>query len=257
MDQNESMIFADDLSKYYGEFVAIEGISFSIPRGQVVAFLGPNGAGKTTTMRILTGFLRPSTGIARIAGLDMNTDRIEASRQLGYLPENGPLYDNMTPRELLTFFGKAREISAAQLPGRIDAVIEQCALQSVLDKPTGKLSRGYRQRVGLAQALLHDPAVLIMDEPTAGLDPNQIKEFRTNIANLAKSKTILLSTHILQEAQAVAERVLLINNGRLVFDGTCKEIEKNGSMEQAFYDLTGAATQTVGTSSGKEAADED
>lgn len=257
MEQNESMIFAEDLSKYYGEFVAIEGISFSIPRGQVVAFLGPNGAGKTTTMRILTGFLRPSTGTARIAGLDMNSDRIKASRRLGYLPENGPLYENMTPRELLTFFGNAREIESAKLSGRINAVIEQCALESVLDKPTGKLSRGYRQRVGLAQALLHDPDVLIMDEPTAGLDPNQIKEFRANIANLAKSKTILLSTHILQEAQAVAERVLLINDGRLVFDGTCNEMEKGGSLEQAFYELTGAAAVVEQAPNGKEAADED
>ena len=231
------MIEADGLSKYYGPFVAVHDISFVIPQGQVVAFLGPNGAGKTTMMRMLTGYLAPSAGGAAIAGHDVRTQRIEASRRLGYLPENGPLYPDMTPLELLTFFGQARELGAS-LRRRIDEVVELCALQLVIEKPVGKLSRGLRQRVGLAQALLHDPDVLIMDEPTAGLDPNQIRQFRENIQRLGRTKTLLVSTHILHEAEAIADRVLLVNSGRLVFDGGVGELEEGGSIEQAFYRLT-------------------
>lgn len=233
-----SMIEARNLSKYFGMFMAIKDISFTIPQGQIVAFLGPNGAGKTTTMRILTGFLRPSEGSARIAGLDVTRDRLEAAKRLGYLPENGPLYENMTPLELLTFFGEARDLKDKSLAQRIEVVTEQCALQNVLGKPIGKLSRGYRQRVGLAQALLHDPDVLIMDEPTAGLDPNQIRDFRDNITALANSKTILLSTHILQEVEAVANRVLVVHNGQLVFDGSSEDLKKERSIEESFYEMT-------------------
>lgn len=233
------MIEARGLSKFYGSFVAIKDVSFSIPKGQIVAFLGPNGAGKTTTMKILTGFLSPSEGTSSIAGLDVRADRLEASRRLGYLPENGPLYDNMTPLELLRFFGEARGMGVTQMQERIDEVVRQCALRDVLEKPIGKLSRGYRQRVGLAQALLHDPEVLVMDEPTAGLDPNQIHDFRANISHLGKSKTILMSTHILQEVTAVAHRVLLIHEGRLVFDGLPTDLLREGSLEHEFYRLTG------------------
>ena len=232
------MIEARRLSKYYGSFVAIQDVEFSIPRGQIVAFLGPNGAGKTTTMKILAGFFAPSDGSAFLGCLSVHTSRIEASRLLGYLPENGPLYENMTPLELLRFFGGARGIDGSKLQSATDRVVAECALQPVLEKPIRKLSRGYRQRVGLAQALLHDPDILIMDEPTAGLDPNQIREFRENIRRLGKDKTILLSTHILQEVEAVADRVLLINEGRLVFDGPPMELRKDGSLEQTFYRLT-------------------
>jgi ABC-2 type transport system ATP-binding protein len=234
----KTMIEAKGLSKYYGPFVAIKDISFAIPEGQIVAFLGPNGAGKTTTMKILSGYLAASEGDAAIAGLDVRKDRLEAAKKLGYLPENGPLYQDMTPLELLKFFGEARGLDDAALKKRIDTVIDQCALHQVLEKPIGKLSRGYRQRVGLAQALLHDPQVLIMDEPTAGLDPNQIREFRKNIRELGRSKTILVSTHILQEVEAIADRVLLVNNGRLVFDGTPNDLKENGSLEGPFYRLT-------------------
>ena len=232
------MIEARNLTKYFGEFMAVKDISISVPQGQIVAFVGPNGAGKTTTMRLLTGFLGPSEGSAWIAGLDVSRSRLEASRRLGYLPENGPLYENMTPMELLRFFGEARGLRDDQLKKRIDIAVEQCALQFVLEKPISKLSRGYRQRVGLAQALLHDPDVLIMDEPTAGLDPNQIREFRANITALARSKTILLSTHILQEVEAVADRLLVIHDGRLVFDGTPHDLKRGGTIEQSFYNLT-------------------
>ncbi len=234
-----TMIEASGLSRYYGPFVAVEDVSFSIPRGQIVAFLGPNGAGKTTTMKMLTGYLAPSRGDARIAGRDVRVDRIEASRRFGYLPENGPLYPDMTPAELLRFFGEAREIPAAGLDSRIREVAALTSLEQVMEKPIGKLSRGLRQRVGLCQALLHDPEVLIMDEPTSGLDPNQIREFRQNIRHLGEKKTMLISTHILREVEAVADRVLVVHRGSLVFDGTPAELEQGGSLEASFYELTG------------------
>jgi len=232
------MIEADGLSKFYGPFVAVKDITFSIPEGQIVAFLGPNGAGKSTTMKILAGYLSASEGRAKVAGFDVTKQRLEASRRLGYLPENGPLYNDMTPNDLLHFFGEARGLSRALLKERIDVVVHQASLQEVFEKPIGKLSRGYRQRVGLAQALLHDPDVLIMDEPTAGLDPNQIREFRDNIKTLGMTKTVLISTHILQEVDAVANRVLLVNDGRMVFDGSPAELKEGGSLEAPFYRLT-------------------
>ena len=235
---SRTMIEALGLTKYYGPFVATENISFSIPEGQIVAFLGPNGAGKTTTMKMLSGYLAASAGTAKIAGLDVHEDRIEASKRLGYLPENGPLYLDMTPLELLEFFGEARGLDPKRLKDRIAAVRELCALREVLEKPIGKLSRGLRQRVGLAQALLHDPEVLIMDEPTAGLDPNQIRQFRENVRILGNRKTILISTHILQEVDAIADYVLFVHNGRMVFEGTPAELKEDGSLEEPFYRLT-------------------
>lgn len=235
---NRSMIEAQGISKFYGSFVAVEDISFSIPEGQIVAFLGPNGAGKSTTMKILTGFLAPSTGTASIAGLDIQQDRIEASKRLGYLPENGPLYADMTPAELLKFFGEARGMEPDELDERTQIVVDQCAIEEVFEKPIGKLSKGFRQRVGLAQALLHDPDVLVMDEPTAGLDPNQIRDFRDNLNELGKTKTVLISTHILREVEATADRVLLVDSGRLIFDGAPDELKTDGSLEEPFYRLT-------------------
>jgi ABC-2 type transport system ATP-binding protein len=233
------MIEARNLRKQFGHFLAVRDVSFEVPRGQVVAFLGPNGAGKTTTMRLLTGFIAPTSGSARIAGIDVQQDRIAAAEHLGYLPENGPLYPDMTPHALLHFFGAARGLSGARLRDRIDAVVELCSLGSVADKPIGKLSKGYRQRVSMAQALLHDPEVLIMDEPTSGLDPNQIKGVRRLIRELGRSKTILVSTHILQEVEPVADRVLFIHDGRIVFDGPPRDFAAdNRSMEQRFGELT-------------------
>jgi ABC-2 type transport system ATP-binding protein len=233
------MIEADGLCKQFGSFLAVRDVSFSIPKGEVVAFLGPNGAGKTTTMRLLTGFVAPTHGTARIAGIDVHTERIRAAEHLGYLPENGPLYPDMTPMSLLEFFGEARGMSAALLHSRIDSVVAQCSLESVAHKPIGKLSKGYRQRVSMAQALLHDPEVLIMDEPTAGLDPNQIRGVRQMIRDLAQSKTVMVSTHILQEVEPVADRVLFIHDGKIVFDGKPAQLaSQNGTLEQAFYSLT-------------------
>ena len=233
------MIQADKLSKYYGDFAAAADVSFSIRRGEVVAFLGPNGAGKSTTMKMLTGYVSPSSGTAKIAGFDMSTQRVEGAKRLGYLPENGPLYYDMTPRSLLTFFGRARGMDAKVLKRQMEKVIELCKLGEVIGKPIGKLSRGYRQRVGMAQTLLHEPDVLIMDEPTAGLDPNQIHDVRETIKLLDETKTILLSTHILQEVTAMANRVLFINEGRLVFDGSVDELTKDGkTLEEQFSRLT-------------------
>jgi len=235
------MIEAIGLSKFYGDFAAVREVSFSVPRGQVAAFLGPNGAGKSTAMRMLTGYLAPSQGRARIAGFDVETQRVPAAAQLGYLPENGPLYPDMTPLGLLRFFGEARGLGGAKLRERVDAVVAQVALDEVLEKNISKLSKGYRQRVGMAQVLLHEPQVLILDEPTSGLDPNQIRDVRVLIRELGRTKTVLLSTHILQEVEAMADRVILISGGRIVFDGLPQEMAAGRTMEEAFYQLTGAA----------------
>ena len=235
----EGMIIADGLTKQYGRFIAVRDMTFSIPAGQVVAFLGPNGAGKSTTMKLLTGFLAPTSGSAKIAGVNVSEDRIAAAERLGYLPEDGPLYPDMTPLELLDFFGEARGLHGSYLQGRVEEVVGLCALEQVANKSIGKLSKGYRQRVSMAQALLHDPDVLIMDEPTSGLDPNQIRGVRSLIRELGRKKTILVSTHILQEVEPVADRVLFVHQGRLVFDGTPKQLTEAGkTMEDRFRELT-------------------
>jgi len=238
-DGRSPMIEAIGLSKFFGPFVATRDVSFTVPRGQVAAFLGPNGAGKSTTMRLLTGYLAPTTGEARIAGFNVSTDRIAASRVIGYLPENGPLYNEMTPVGFLTYLGQARGMATDQLSRRLDFVRDKCALDEVWHKPIGKLSRGFRQRVGMAQAVLHDPDVLILDEPTSGLDPNQVHEVRQLIRSLGATKTILLSTHILQEVQAVCSRVILISEGRIVFDGSVEEMGgAQHEMDKRFRELT-------------------
>lgn len=236
------MIEAEGLSKFYGPFAACRNVSFTVPRGQVCAFLGPNGAGKSTTMKMLTGYLAPSEGSARLAGHSVADDRIAASEHLGYLPENGPLYLEMTPAEMLTYVGRMRNLSKATLADRLAWVADKCSLGEVWRKPIGKLSRGFRQRVGMAHAMLHDPDVLILDEPTSGLDPNQVHGVRDLIRELGRTKTILLSTHILQEVRAVCERVLLINRGQLVFDGPTSQMgESEPEMETKFHELTKAA----------------
>lgn len=236
------MIEAIGLSKFYGVFAASREVSFQVNRGELVAFLGPNGAGKSTTMKMLTGYLAPSEGTAKIAGHDMSKDRLAGSARLGYLPENGPLYPDETPHSLLSFFADARGMSPEYKKTRIEAVIELCVLSSVVHKPIGKLSKGFRQRVGMAQALLHEPDVLIMDEPTAGLDPNQIAEVRTTLTKISQERTILLSTHILQEVEAMASRAIVLNEGRKVYDGPVSGLdpEKHG-LENAFHRLTGHA----------------
>lgn len=244
------MIEADRLSKFYGIFAASREISFKIHRGEVVAFLGPNGAGKSTTMKLLTGYLSPSEGVARIAGYNMATQRLQGSSMLGYLPENGPLYPDATPHSLLWFIGEARGMSPAKRTERIEAVVDLCNLHTVLHKPISKLSKGYKQRVGMAQAILHEPEVLILDEPTSGLDPNQIRGVRDMIRRLGQEKTILLSTHIFQEVDALATRAIVINEGRLIYDGSVDSMKQPGeSLDDAFYRMTkgvNALTQPEG-----------
>ena len=239
-DDRKPMIQAQRLSKFYGIFAATRDVSFEVYQGEVVAFLGPNGAGKSTTMKILTGYLSPSEGVARIAGYDMAKDRLRGSNHLGYLPEMGPLYPDMTPYGLLDFFAEARGMNKKTKRDRIEKVVEICSLGSVIYKPINKLSKGYRQRVGMAQSLIHEPDVLIMDEPTSGLDPNQIRGVRSTIRRLGRDKTILLSTHILQEVQAMCDRVILINEGRIVFNGKLDELDpKNIGLDDVFAKLTG------------------
>ncbi|MGQ0628220.1 MAG: ABC transporter ATP-binding protein [Phycisphaerales bacterium] len=232
-------ISATGLSKHYGAFRAVHDVSFSIQPGRLVAFLGPNGAGKSTTMRMLTGFLAPTAGSAALAGVDVLTNRVEAARRLGYLPENGPFYPDMTPVSYLRFIGRARGMDAAKLRERLDLVIQQCQISEVVGRPVGKLSKGYKQRVGMAAALLHDPDVLILDEPTAGLDPNQVEHVRLLLKSLAARRAILLSTHILSEVRALADRILVIARGRLVHDGGPSSLGSNErEMEEKFRALT-------------------
>ena len=237
----QPMIEAKGLTKCYGDFVAVRDLSFTVSAGEVVAFLGPNAAGKSTTMRMLTGFLAPTSGRAKVAGIDVAEDRIGAARHIGYLPETGPLYLDMTPSALLDFFGHARGLAGAALREHKERVIGECGIADVMHKRIAKLSSGYRQRVGLAQALLHEPKVLILDEPTNGLDPNQTRDVRAMLKEIGAERTILLSTHVLQEVQAMANRVLMIAEGRLVFDGTPAELAARGGaegMEGAFHALT-------------------
>lgn len=241
MNDAAPAIKADGLCKFYGSFAAIRDVSFSIPKGQVVAFLGPNGAGKSTAMKILTGYMAPTAGKAEIMGLDVAEHRQVVAEKVGYLPENGPLYLDMSPRSLLRFLGSARGLSGDLLERRIEKVVSTFSLESVIGKPIGKLSKGFRQRVGMAQVLLHEPDVLIMDEPTSGLDPNQIREARQTIREIGKSRTILLSTHILQEVEAMAERVVFLHEGRVVFDGSVEEFCRGKDMDAKFAQLTGVA----------------
>jgi ABC-2 type transport system ATP-binding protein len=237
--EHKVMIEADQLSKFYGDFAAARDVTFSVTRGEVAAFLGPNGAGKSTTMKLLTGYLAPSAGTARIAGFNMSTNRLEGAKHLGYLPENGPLYPDMSPRSLLKFFGQARGLARDVLEERMETVINLCKLSTVIGKPIGKLSKGFRQRVGMAQVLLHEPDVLIMDEPTAGLDPNQIREVRDTVRRIGETKTILLSTHILQEVEAMCNRVIFIDAGRVKFDGKPNEFAADHrNLDERFHQLT-------------------
>ena len=210
------MIEVDNLSKFYGDFIAIESVSFQVNRGEVVAFLGPNAAGKTTTLRCITGFLPPSSGTVRVDGYDILKNSIEARRQIGYLPENVPLYTDMTVHDYLDFQGQLRKMGAKQRKARIDYVVERLRLDFYTNTLIGRLSKGYRQRVGLAQAILHDPQVLVLDEPTASIDPVQVVETRDLVKGLGQEHTVIFSTHILSEASAVSQRVVVINEGHII-----------------------------------------
>ena len=230
-----------DLCKTYGNQKAIDGISFKAVPGSVLGFLGPNGAGKSTTMKILTCFIPQTSGTAHVCGFDVNKDSLEVRRHIGYLPEHNPLYLEMYLREALGFIGAIHKVDHSEK--RINEVIEQCGLGDEQNKKLGSLSKGYRQRAGLAQAILADPKVLILDEPTSGLDPNQVISIRTLIKELSKTKTVSLSTHIMQEVEAICEQVIIINKGKIVADDKLSSLRlnhQNKSLENIFIELTGS-----------------
>lgn len=214
------MIKAMGLSMHYGPVVALDDVSFEVNRGEIVGLLGPNGAGKSTTMKILTTYLHPSKGTAQVGGVDVLQDPLKVRRMIGYLPEVLPLYMDMEVKGYLEFVGRARGLSGQALRTRIDAVVDATGIRPMYRKVIRELSKGFRQRTGLAQALIHDPDVVILDEPTSGLDPHQILEVRDLVARLAKDKTVILSTHILQEVESTADRIVIINHGKIVGDGT-------------------------------------
>ncbi len=228
------MVEASGLSMNYGSVVALSGASFKAYKGEVMGLLGPNGAGKTTTMKILTTQIVPTSGGGKVAGYDILKDPLEVRRRVGYLPETPPLYGEMEVSEYLEFVGKARGLSESALKTRTDYIVSACGLRDVYKTPVGTLSRGFGQRVGLAQALIHDPEVLILDEPTSGLDPIQIIGIRDLVKSLAHDKTIIFSTHILQEVEAIADRVVIITDGLIVADGTIDELQSKVSVAQKF-----------------------
>ena len=218
------MIEVSNLSKRFGRHLAVRDISFYVAKGEIVGFLGPNGAGKTTTLRMLTGFLPPSAGSATVAGFDIFRQSIEARRHIGYMPENVPLYDDMRVREYLTFRARLKGLSKSDTRRQVLHVIDICGLESVRRKMIKALSKGYRQRVGLADALVHEPDLLILDEPTNGLDPIQIRQIRELIKRLAKNHTVLISTHILSEVEMIADWVIILDNGRVKATGTPQKL---------------------------------
>jgi ABC-2 type transport system ATP-binding protein len=218
------MITVDHLRKHYGDFVAVDDISFEIKKGEIVGLLGPNGAGKTTTMRMLTCFMPATSGEITVNGADAFENPLQVKQAIGYLPESAPLYGDMKVEEYLQYVAELREIPKNTRRKRIREVAEQTGLSARLRQDISHLSKGYKQRVGIAQALIHDPEVLILDEPTSGLDPNQIVEIRSLIKNIGKTKTVILSTHILSEAEATCDRVLIINKGKIVAAGTSQEL---------------------------------
>ena len=218
------MIKVDNLSKSYGPTQALKGISFEVATGEVIGFLGPNGAGKSTTMKILTGCLLPSGGTVRVDGLDIIEDSLEVRRRIGYLPESTPLYTEMRVDEYLGFVARIRGVERGRISRAISRVIELCGLQRVVGKTVIELSKGYKQRVGLAQAMIHEPELLVFDEPTSGLDPNQIIEVRELIRRLSEEHTVILSTHYLQEVEAVSTRVIIVNLGEIVANDTCENL---------------------------------
>jgi len=220
------MIEVNNLTKKYGTTVAVDNISFSVSKGEVVGFLGPNGAGKSTTMKVLSCFIPATSGSVSVCGLDTTVDSLEIRRNIGYLPENNPLYNDINVLESIAFVCGIRGIRGYKRKSRIDEVVEVCGLKTVLKKDIGELSKGFRQRVGLAQALIHDPEVLILDEPTSGLDPNQVMEIRALIKKLGEEKTIMISTHILPEVSATCGRIIIINNGSIVACEHAEDLRK-------------------------------
>ena len=237
------MIKVEGLSKRYARNLAVDNISFEVAKGEIVGFLGPNGAGKTTTMRILTCFLPPSSGTASVAGFDTFDQPMEVKRRIGYLPETPPLYPEMAVREYLEFVAKIKQLPANDIRRRVDEVMDRCAVADMRGRLIGKLSKGYRQRVGLAQAIIHNPEVLILDEPTSGLDPKQISETRELISSLAGDHTIILSTHILSEIEHSCSKVIIISRGKVVATDTVKNLNNRMKGAEAVIVEVGASAE--------------
>ena len=241
----EPVVEIQGLTKRFRALTAVDEVSFSVERGEVLGFLGPNGAGKSTTMKMITGFLTPDAGSIRVAGRDIAEEPVAVKGDIGYLPEGAPLYSDMTPRAFLHFVAEVRGIAAARRRARIEEVIEMVHIGSVLNQPIETLSKGFKRRVGLAQAVLHDPGVLILDEPTDGLDPNQKHEVRNLIRGMAREKVIILSTHILEEVEAVCTRAIIISRGRLVSDGTPRALMERSRFHNALSLVVDEALSAV------------
>jgi len=239
------LIEVSGLTKYYGDFRAVEDLSFTVNRGEIFGLLGPNGAGKTTTMRVLTGYMPPTRGSCRIGGQDIFNEALPVKRKIGYLPENVPLYPELTVREYLLFVARIKGLPAAEIPSSLERIIHKCGLESVRERLIRQLSKGFRQRVGLAQALVHDPEVIVLDEPTIGLDPAQIREVREMIKGLGRDHTIILSTHILPEVSQVCDRVLIINRGRIVAEDTPERLTQAATGQMHADCLVGGGEEAV------------
>ena len=242
----EAMVEIDGLTKSFGPIKAVDAVTFSVGRGEVLGFLGPNGAGKSTTMKMVTGFLTPDSGSVRVAGMGLTDNPVAVKSRLGYLPEGAPLYGDMTPAGFLDFIAAIRWFRGAEKRRRVDEVVERVHLKGVLNQPTETLSKGFKRRVGLAQAILHDPEVLILDEPTDGLDPNQKHEVRLLIQEMAEHKCIVLSTHILEEVDAVCSRAVIISAGKLLADGTPEQLQARATEHNAVHvEVKGAGDDEV------------
>jgi ABC-2 type transport system ATP-binding protein len=239
------MISIHGLTKNYDGFCAVDHIDLTVDQGEIVGLLGPNGAGKTTTLRILTGYMRPSGGTVEIKGLNPEHDLRAIKKSMGYLPESAPLYRNMLVYDYLCYVGRVRTLEPGLLEQRLKEVVSVCGLHSIMHKPIGELSKGLKQRVGLAQALLHDPEILILDEPTSGLDPNQIQEIRSLIRKIGRQKTVILSTHILSEAEATCDRMVIIHQGKIVADGSPDSLKKDASGQGIRLSLSGGTEDEI------------
>ena len=225
------MIHVENLTKYYDDVCAVNQINLDIPKGEVLGLLGPNGAGKTTTLRMLTGYIRPTSGSIRVKDYDIDENALEIKKLMGYLPESAPLYRDMLTYDYLLYVADIRDIGGQEKVPRIRRLADTCGLNEVMHKPIGELSKGYRQRVGLAHAMMNDPEILILDEPTSGLDPNQIAEIRDIIKKIGKEKTIILSTHILSEAEAACDRIVIINQGQIIVDDRTSHLKQSANGE--------------------------
>lgn len=237
------MVEVSRLTKYYGDLCAVQNISFTAQRGGILGLLGPNGAGKTTTMRIITGFMSATEGTATVDGFDVFKESHQVHRRIGYLPENPPLYNDMTVSSYLKFVGQIKGVSRKEISTALDGVLEKCSLTDVAFRLVGHLSKGYRQRLGLAQALIHNPTVLILDEPTIGLDPRQIIEIRSLIRELSGDRTVILSTHILPEVSQLCNKVVIINEGRVAVEKDLKELTQGITLEEVFLKYISKETE--------------